>query len=160
MSKTGSSRILHNTELVEVFVEGGSTRTKIKLPDVPNLRRTEIIGCSFYTFETVENSVISGEQVAAISESRNVSLTLQNYAGKNFMLQKPVLSFNTMTTLLGEGFPIKFNRQKVNYPKSYIEFSRVIDIPAEDRIYLFEFYYLEPPGEAKSDSEATFRKRK
>ena len=159
MGETGASRILHNTELVEVFVEGGSTRTKIKLPDVPNLRRTQLIGVSFYTFETTENSIISDTQVASIAESRNVYLTLQNYRQKNFMLQRPILTFNTMTTLLGETFPVKFNRQKISYPKSYIEFVSAADIPDEDRAYLLEFHYLEPLDEAKKDRKASFRRR-
>ena len=116
-------------ELVEIVIPSGSTLTRYQFPDIPNLRNSMIWGMQVYTIDEINNSPISQNALLSHTNILHRSfITLVNYGGKEFLKQAPSLIFNTInfnlqTSTNALETDIKsFVGQKVNYPKSYIEF--------------------------------------
>jgi len=152
-------------ELVEILIPAGSTLTRFQFPDIPNLRNSHIWGFQVYTRDEVTNSIISGASVCTHLVVLHQSfITLVNYGGKEFMKQIPAINFNTISFDLNtstNAFDTNNKGligQKVNYPKSYVEFSTA---PAggSTTSYLVSVYYSLPMAEEEKESGFSFGKR-
>ncbi len=152
-------------ELVEILIPAGSTLTRFQFPDIPNLRNSHIWGLQVYTRDEVTNSIISGALVCTPTTVLHQSfITLVNYGGKEFMKQIPAIDFNTLSFDLNTSTNVfETNQklmvgQKVNYPKSYVEFS-VAPAGAATLSYLVSVYYSLPMAEEEKESGFSFGKR-
>jgi len=152
-------------ELVEILIPAGSTLTRFQFPDIPNLRNSHIWGFQVYTRDEVTNSIISGASVCTHAVVLHQSfITLVNYGGKEFMKQIPAINFNTISFDLNtstNAFDTNNKGligQKVNYPKSYVEFS-VAPAGGSVTSYLTSVYYSLPMAEEEKESGFSFGKR-
>lgn len=152
-------------ELVEIIIPANSTLSRYNFPDIPNLRNSHILGMQIYNRTQVSTSVIS--QNALVSEAlvqTKSFVTLVNYGGKEFLKQTPALVFNTLQSDSGTSanqheLDFKsFVGQKVNWPKSYIEFTATASA-STDTSYLVSVYYTYSAAEEQSDNNFTFGKK-
>jgi hypothetical protein len=153
-------------ELVEIVIPSGSTLTRYQFPDIPNLRNSMIWGMQVYTIDEINNSPISQNALLSHTNVLHRSfITLVNYGGKEFLKQAPSIVFNTInfnlqTSTNALETDIKsFVGQKVNYPKSYIEF---ITSPSglANLSFLVSVYYSLPIEEEKKESGYSFGQRR
>lgn len=152
-------------ELVEITIPANSTLTRFNFPDIPNLRNSHIFGFQIYDSSQVSKSIISGNTV--ISETAvnaNCFVTLVNYGGKEFLKQAPAVLFNTIqsdssASVNQHEMDFKsFVGQKVNYPKSYVEFTAA---PAgvNNTVFLCSVYYTLSVEEEKREGTYSFGKQ-
>lgn len=157
-------------ELVEIVIPKGSTLTRYVIPDLPNLRNVHIFGLQVYDNHTVAKGIQTQLDVLPINTVlRNSFITLVNYGGKEFLKQAPATMFQTIFSQDIGGAPPTLNQlewntknfvgQKVNYPKSYIEFSTAPSDPAKDQCYMFSVFYSLPIAEEKKESGYSFSKK-
>jgi hypothetical protein len=110
-----------NYEFIECVVALNSTVTKNYFPDQPQLRFKNLLGLSCYSSKSVENSVISGNQVA--NNAALIQSTLVLYAN-----DREVVDRMPLTDLVAQytGFVASniersiFNGQRIVWSKSYI----------------------------------------
>lgn len=154
-------------EMVSVNIPANSTLTRFNIPDLPNLRNVHLFGIQVYNDQEIITDIISGNPVMKFNRVNNNSfLTLVNYGGKEFLKQAPAVMFDTiLKAFLGGGSDRywqlteldhkSFVGQKVNYPKSFIEFTAP---PAEafDTAYIFSVYYSLPMEDEKRESGYSF----
>jgi len=158
-------------ELVEVTIPKGSTLSRFVIPDLPNLRHTHLFGIEIYDDSVVAKGVQTGNKLLPLAAvCQNSFLTLVNYGGKEFLKQAPSTIFKTIynqtfspvgvpgITQL-ESNPKEFVGQKVNYPKSYIEFTTPPASVVEDLCYMFSVYYSLPIAEEQKESGFSFSKK-
>lgn len=159
-------------ELVEIAVPKGSTLTKYQIPDLPNLRNVHIFGLQFFGKVDITKGIQTGFDVLPYEKIlRTGFITLVNYGGKEFLKQSPCVEWHTTYTQDNAGAPplpalveLEWNAkglvgQKVNFPKSYIEFSGAPSDPAIDQCILFSVFYSLPVAEEKQESGYSFGKR-
>jgi hypothetical protein len=154
-------------ELVTVNIPANSTLTRFNMPDLPNLRNVHLLGVQVYTVDEVAVDIISRNAVCSHTVVIHQSyITMVNYGGKEFLKQIPAITFNTInearSTALGTNWnemDIKsFIGQKVNYPKSFIEFTTPPAL-ATDTAYIFSVYYSLPIEEEKKESGFSFNSK-
>ena len=164
-------------ELVEIPVKAGTTLTKFQIPDLPNLRNVHLFGIEvYYGNDRVVPPLINGSVPIGIQTLLPVIdlptvqkgfITLVNYGGKEFLKQAPLLQYQTIFSEQPAGAiaPMEWNTknfvgQKVNYPKSYIEFT---SSPGAgilvDTCIMFSVFYALPEAEEKAESGFSFGKR-
>ena len=152
-------------ELVEIIIPANSTLSRFSWPDIPNLRNSHLLGIQIYNSSQVTTSVIS--QNTLVSETivlKNSFITLVNYGGKEFLKQAPAIMFNTLqndlstSTNQSETDIKAFVAQKVNWPKSYVEFTATASA-ATDRSYLMSVYYSYSMAEEQQENSFTFGKK-
>ena len=159
-----SQRIIRH-ELVSVLIPSNSTQTRFLIPDLPNLRNVHLFGLQVYTVDEVavdiqtQNPVLSHTAVL-----HNSFITFVNYGGKEFLKQAPSIMFNTISANLNtstnwfENNTKSFVGQKVNYPKSYIEFTTP-PATGRDTVFLMSVYYSLPEAEERKESGYSFSKK-
>jgi hypothetical protein len=149
-------------ELVSITIPANSTATRFNIPDLPNLRNVHLWGVQVYTKDQVFADINSGNALLShTAVLHNSFLTLVNYGGKEFLKQAPSIIFNTIQANLNTStnwneLDIKsFAGQKVNYPKSYIEFNTA---PATgvNQVYLMSVYYSLPIAEEVKEGNYSF----
>ena len=150
-------------EFVEITIPKGSTQTRFPFPDIQNLRNSKMKGMELYTGDSLSHSITTGNIVLDISIKPIGYLTLMDYQGREVIKQLPILNLDTnggfgVANLSGLGFA-RFKNLKINYPKSFVEFTNTIADPAQDRALVFSIYY-EDLTEAERNEENTFRSRK
>jgi hypothetical protein len=163
--------------LVEIKIPANSTSTRFLIPDLPNLRQVHIWGLEVY-YSKVDNSNVQFDigviptglqtqlpliDLVALKKS---FITLVNYGGKEFLKQAPSVIFNTIFNGQPNGSinPMEWNSkqftgQRVNYPKSYIDFTAA---PATnvDQCFMFSIYYSLPLTEEIKEGNYNFDNRK
>lgn len=133
-------------EIVAVQYTANSTATRFLLPDVPNLRESEIVGFEVYTDDSVAINPNDGvTPVVDIADAKNSFITFQAYNGNNFYQQSPYLA-NTYIDTRTNAHPLEtmqkqFQGQRINYPKSYIDFFPAAPI-ATSFVWLLSIYYI------------------
>jgi hypothetical protein len=149
-------------ELVSVTIPANSTATRFNIPDLPNLRNVHLWGIQVYTVAQVNADINTGNAVLAQGTVlHNSFLTLVNYGGKEFLKQAPSLIFSTVQANLNTSqnwneLDVKsFAGQKVNFPKSYIEFTTA-PAGANNTVYLFSVYYSLPIAEEVREGNYSF----
>jgi hypothetical protein len=150
-------------ELVSVAIPANSTLSRFNIPDLPNLRNVHTFGIQVYTEEITTRDIISQNPVVnSIAVLKNSFITLVNYGGKEFLKQAPATIFQTIVLNLDRENKSQYEQdfkqligQKINYPKSFIEFSTP---PATgvDTAYIFSVYYSLPMEDEKRDSGYSF----
>lgn len=161
-----AQRIIRH-ELVSVLIPANSTQTRFLIPDLPNLRNVHLFGLQVYTVDEVRLDIQTQNIVLPHTAVLHSSfITLVNYGGKEFLKQAPAIMFNTINQALSTAGGTNWNEmnfksfvgQKVNYPKSYIEFTTP---PASgvDQTYLMSIYYSLPEAEERKESGYSFSKR-
>lgn len=159
-----SKKIIRH-ELVEIIIPANSTLSRFNFPDIPNLRNSHLLGIQIYDRTKVSSSVIS--QNALVSESivqTKSFLTLVNYGGKEFLKQSPALIFNTIqhdSSASANFHEMDFKAfvgQKVNWPKSYVEFTATAST-SSDTSYLMSVYYTYSIAEEQAENSFTFGKK-
>jgi len=130
-------------EIVEVVVNALTTKTRFNLPDLQNLRNVKLRNAEMFTRENVSISPTGVPIVTALDLQRSY-LTLQGYNGLEFLHQAPAPSLHYQfdadqnTELLQK----EFTNQRVNYPKSYIEFFPTV-VPPTTFSFLLSVYYTD-----------------
>ncbi len=154
-------RRLYNTELIEIFIPANTTRFKIQFEDEQNLRDTKLMGINVLDESMVPISMVSQRPVASFALLRFTFMTLQGYDGENFSWQKPLITLinQEVESVIQSYEPEAFTKQRVNWPKSYIEMAAGAPIPGVDTVFLFEMNYLLDPTSELERKEAKFRKR-
>ena len=155
-------------ELVSVLIPANSTLTKFLIPDLPNLREVLTFGVQVYTVDEIAVDIISRNPVTSHTNVlHNSFITFVNYGGKEFLKQAPAIMFNTINQALSTGVTAtNWNEtdfksligQRINFPKSYIEFSTA-PATAVDTAYIFSVYYSLPLLQEKKDSGFSFGNR-
>lgn len=154
-------------ELVSVNIPANSTLTKFLIPDLPNLREVLTFGIQVYTIDEVAVDIISRNPVCTHTNVlHNSFMTFVNYGGKEFLKQAPAIMFNTINEARSTALGTNWNEmdfksligQRINFPKSYIEFATA---PATtvDTAYIFSVYYSLPLLQEKRDSGFSFGNR-
>jgi hypothetical protein len=151
-------------ELVSVNIPANSTQTKFQIPDLPNLREVLTFGFQVYTRDEVAKDIISQNPVCThTAVLHNSFLTMVNYGGKEFLKQAPSIMFNTIQQAIDTGTnwnEMDFKSligQRINYPKSYIEFTTAPGLAvAFDQAFIFSVYYSLPLLQEKRDSGFSF----
>lgn len=147
--------------MVSIAIPANSTLTRFNIPDLPNLRNVHLFGIEVYNNEFIRKDIISLNPVMASANVLNDSfITLVNYGGKEFLKQAPSYIFSNI--LLGGGAKSgvewdtkAFVGQKVNYPKSFVEFTAP-PATANDTAFIFSVYYSLPIEEEKRESGYSF----
>jgi hypothetical protein len=146
-------------ELVSINIPKGSSLTRFNVPDLPNLRNVHLFGVQVYYDKILTKDIISGNPVVdTTTVLLNSFITFVNYGGKEFLKQAPAEIFNTMVSASGqsEWDSKSFVGQKVNYPKSFVEFTSPPANPGFDTAYVFSVYYSLPIEEEKRESGYSF----
>jgi hypothetical protein len=153
-------------ELVSINIPAGSTLTRFNIPDLPNLRNVHTYGIQVYTDIQVTKDIISQNNVCnAVAVLNNSFITLVNYGGKEFLKQAPSIMFNTisanaaLSTNQFDNNQKSFCGQKVNYPKSYIEFTAAPALPLANSAFIFSVYYSLPAAQEAMENGFTFNKK-
>jgi len=156
-----SKKIIRH-ELVSVNIPANSTLTRFVIPDLPNLRNVLTFGLQVYTVNEVSVDVISRNPVCSHTVVLHQSfLTLVNYGGKEFLKQAPAIMFNTLndnastSTNWNEQDFKSLCGQRINYPKSFLEFSTPPAL-TYDTAYIFSVYYSLPVLEEQKESGYSF----
>jgi len=150
-------------ELVSVTIPKGSTATRFNIPDLPNLRNVHLWGLQVYTVNEVTKNIQTGNTVLShTAVLHNSFITFVNYGGKEFLKQSPSIIYNTIafdasnSTNARETDHKAFVGQKVNYPKSYIEFTAPPADANNDLDFLFSVYYSLPLAQEQKENDFSF----
>lgn len=149
-------------ELVSINIPANSTLTRFNIPDLPNLRNVHTFGIQVYSDVQVRTDIISQNPVVnSVAVLTNSFITLVNYGGKEFLKQAPATIFQTLV----ENANTEKNQyeqdfkglvgQRVNYPKSFVEFTSP-PATTNDTAYIFSVYYTLPIEEEKRESGFSF----
>lgn len=147
-NKTTSTNFfpIRKHEIVEIVIPLGTTKTRFNLPDLQNLRNVklnsvEILSANDMTISPTQNPVVTNLELG------RAYLTLQGYNGLEFLHQQPMtaLHYNQGTLIAGQFTQVhqyqkQFTAQRVNYPKSYIEYFPLV-VPATTFSFLISVYY-------------------
>ena len=156
-----SKKIIRH-ELVSVLIPANSTNTRFVIPDLSNLRNVLTFGLQVYTIDEVAKDIISQNPVLShTAVLHNSFLTFVNYGGKEFLKQAPSIMFNTINNNAVAG--TNWNEQdfkslvgqRINFPKSFIEFTTPPAI-AVDQAFIFSVYYSLPILEEQKESGYSF----
>jgi len=147
--------------MVSINIPKGSTLTRFNIPDLPNLRNVHLFGIQIYHDKLLNKDIISGNPpVGPGSVLFDSFITLVNYGGKEFLKQAPAQIFQSLvqpgTIFQAEWDTKSFVGQKVNYPKSFIEFTAPPASATSDIAYVFSVYYSLPFEEEKRESGYSF----
>lgn len=145
--------------MVSINIPANSTLTRFNIPDLPNLRNVHIFGLQVWDDKILKTDIISGNPLVSANAVTITSfITLVNYGGKEFLKQAPAQMFQTIVVPGGQPteWDLKsFVGQKVNYPKSFVEFTAPPAV-ANDTAYCFSVYYSLPFEEEKRESGYSF----
>jgi hypothetical protein len=156
-----SKKIIRH-ELVSVLIPANSTNTRFVIPDLSNLRNVLTFGLQVYTKDEVAKDIISQNPVLShTAVLHNSFLTFVNYGGKEFLKQAPSIMFNTINN--NANLSTNWNEQdfkglvgqRINFPKSFVEFSTPPAI-AVDQAFIFSVYYSLPILEEQKESGYSF----
>jgi hypothetical protein len=156
-----SKKIIRH-ELVSVNIPANSTATRFVIPDLSNLRNVLTFGIEVYTVNSVAKDIISQNPVLShTAVLHNSFITMVNYGGKEFLKQAPSIMFNTLqanatTSTNWTEMDVKsLVGQRINYPKSFIEFTTPPAL-TYDQAFIFSVYYSLPILEEQKDSGYSF----
>jgi hypothetical protein len=160
------SRLTVKSETIQIIIPAGTTLTKFQLPDQQNLRNTFIMDIEAYYAEILPKSILTGDAIIPLALMKSIFFTLQSYNGKNFVWQRPLIDYKYKNTFSidpsdFQNFNLtRFNGQRINYPKSYIEIADpTLVSPTVRQVVFLNIYYRETDKTAEKDKGATFRNR-
>ena len=145
-------------EILEVIVEAGTSKTRFQLPDAQNLRNVKLRNVEVYSSTNMAITP-TGRAVVSPADLKRSYLTLQGYNGREFLHEEPLPSLHYLfdadnnTELLQK----EFTNQRVNFPKSYIEFFYAV-APVTTFSFLISIYYVDLTTEQQEGAD-TFKNR-
>lgn len=166
-------RSLIKSESQPVLIKAGTAGgTQIQFPDNQYIRNKKLMAINLYTnlneFLTPApppaQTYVDGKLILSYLQATFIYITLESYAGVQFVRKKPINDFNNyMKQSNGNWQANNFIGQKVNWPKSYIEIAN--GLPAglfpTDVYALFDIHFTELSEETvRKQLAPTFGKRK
>lgn len=130
-----------SSELIEIAIPTGSNPGTFNFPDLPNLRNATVTSLEVYAQEQMKHSVNNNATLNFTSaELTDVTLTLEDYGGRQFMQDEPVLGFSGLVVTRGDNRNKSMTGQRVNWPKSFIRLTAAS--PGTDRAYMMVVRYI------------------
>jgi hypothetical protein len=146
-------------EFVYLTIPAGSTVNRINFPDVQNIRNVHLVNLETYTSETLGVNP-NGVKVITEKEMSTMYLTLQLYNGKEFVHQMPLQRVRPQQGYSDNSayfLPTKnWIGQKVNWPKSYIDFVNPT-ISEDARVIVFSVWYADVKSIEANDQNYEFK---
>ena len=141
-------------EFVEIQIPASTTQTRLYFPELPNLRNVHLLNIEV-TYKSYIPFTPSNIDVINDALFKNTFLTLVDYTGKEFTHQIPLQYLNYMSEnqkdFFTETLIKQFCGQRVNWTKSYIEFSSNTNVANRLESCIFSVYYADTKtNEAKS----------
>ena len=165
------SKTIVKHEFVEIVIPAGSTNTQFKFPDLPNLRWVDLYAIQAYYDNIIPFGWDSQDVVISKGDMQLACLNLQDYDGDIFCQQLPLVTLQTIENSLSgyttAGVVVNypptiqekdfksFNGQKVNWPKSTVNFAQAVTAQAYDRVVALSIYYKDPNDKKKPATFAT-----
>ena len=162
MEHYNSDFIIRNHELINIIFNVGDTQRQFNFPDNPKLRDVNLEGIETYSVNTlpVNPNGVSGVLDIYLTTT---FVTLENYAGRQFVKDMPMLDFITNSFFTAtnsvENWNKKFAGQRVNWPKSYITFNDLGVVPVKNFAWQFSIFYKDTPSIQNSNNKASFQNR-
>ena len=145
-------------EFVEIQIPANTTQTRLYFPELPNLRNVHL-----QNIEVTQEGVIpfTPSNIAVINTAlfMNTFLTLVDYGGKEFVHQIPLAYLQYITNPAAthyEQLIKRFYNQRVNWTKSYIEFSSNTNVAATLQAAIFSVYYKDVKEVEARDRRVNF----
>ena len=145
-------------EFVEIQIPASTTQTRLYFPELPNLRNVHL-----FNIEVTQAGVLpftpSNLAVINVNLFMNTFLTLVDYTGKEFVHQIPLTYLQYIVNPAAthyEQLVKQFCGQRVNWTKSYIEFSSNTNVAATLEACIFSVYYADPKGAEMRDRKVNF----
>jgi len=162
MEHYNSDFIIRNHELINIIFNVGDTQRQFNFPDNPKLRDVNLEGIETYSVKTLP---VNSNGVPTVLDQylQTTFITLENYAGRQFVKDMPLVDFISNSFGTGvdtkENWNKKFAGQRVNYPKSYITFNDLAVVPVANFVWQFSIFYKDTPSIQNSNNKASFQNR-
>lgn len=149
-------------EFVEIQIPANTTQTRLYFPELPNLRNVHLLN-----IEVTQAAVIpfTPSNIPLINTAlfMNTFLTLVDYGGKEFVHQIPLTYLQYIVnpaTTHWENLVKQFCGQRVNWTKSYIEFSSNTNVAATLQAAIFSVYYADVKSVEARDRKLNFNNQR
>ena len=152
---------INKTESAQINVPKGATNTQFYFPTLPLLQDAHLLNMEIQTVDLTPNAP---DNTPLLNKPAflNAFLTLVNYNGKQIVHQLPLVNL-VYGNLSGVGFTNlvkQFKGQRIDWQKSYIQFSSNANISAvQDETVLFTVYYADVVSEERKDNKSSFHNR-
>jgi len=155
LNVSGNFKVIKH-EWVQIQIPASSTATRLYFPELPNLRNVHLMNIET-TVATIIPFSVDNSNVINANLFFNTFLTLVDYTGKEFVHQIPLIHLLYVTGATHYEQLIKqMSGQKVNWTKSYIEFSSNTNIANRLEVVPFSVYYKESIVIEKKEKRANF----
>jgi len=155
LNVSGNFKVIKH-EWVQIQIPGGSSATRLYFPELPNLRNVHLMNIEA-TNKTILPFSVDNSPTINQNLFYNTFLTLIDYTGKEFVHQIPLIHLLYVTGATHYEQLIKqMSGQKVNWTKSYIEFSSNTNIAATLEVCPFSVYYKEMASIENKERKANF----
>jgi hypothetical protein len=148
-------------EFVEIQIPANTTQTRLYFPELPNLRNVHLLNIEV-TYDGYIPFTPSNIQVINRALFQNTFLTLVDYTGKEFTHQIPLQYLNYMqqsaNNFFTETLIKQFCGQRVNWTKSYIEFSSNTNVGNRLEACIFSVYYADTKTNEQKSKAANFNR--
>ena len=149
-------------EFVEIQIPASTTQTRLYFPELPNLRNVHL-----QNIEVTQAGVIpfSPSNTPLINNAlfMNTFLTLVDYGGKEFVHQIPLTYLQYIVNPAAthwDNLLKRFCNQRVNWTKSYIEFSSNTNVAATLEVAIFSVFYADVKEVEARDRKINFNNQR
>lgn len=144
-------------EYAQIVIPANSTSTRFYFPELPNLRNVHLQNLEIPTNVQLPFSP-DNQPIINNNLYLNTFLTLINYEGKEFCHQIPIsmLQYHTASTIGLDTLQKQFVGQRVNWTKSYVEFSSSAGISNQQEVVAFSIYYADVKAVEQKDARSNF----
>lgn len=150
----GNNRNIIKTESQPITIKAGiGAGTQIYFPDNQYIRNKKLMWINvtpnlLQNFPAPDDKMkyVTGQEIANVQFISQCYLTLESYAGVQFVRKKSLAEFMPYNAIQGTGNIFaqnNFQGQIVNWPKSYIEIANGINMPLTEVIVLFDIAFTE-----------------
>lgn len=148
-----STKTLIKDESLFIVIPLGFTGGQLNFPDDQYIRNKKLMSIELIpdlsnaAIGVPQTRYVDGKPLANLTTLQNAYITLESYSGVQFIRKRPVLSLlnqivSNATNPAAVTSPPEFVGQKVNWPKSYIEFPTIPATGAEEYC-LFQICFTE-----------------
>ena len=145
-------------EYAQIVIPASATSTRYYFPELPNLRNVHLQNLEIPTKDQLPFSP-DNQPIINSNLYLNTFLTLINYEGKEFCHQIPISMLQYHTNSAGVGLDSlqkQFVGQRVNWTKSYVEFSSSTNIGNQQEVVAFSIYYADVKAVEAKDARSNF----
>lgn len=155
-----TTRKLIKTESQPLYVPAGFTGGQIYFPDNQYIRDKKLMAIEVTSdlnqlFGLPPQQYVDGTPLTSFQFNNNCWLTLESYAGVQYVRKKLITSFQPyLLQGVGNVIPPQFIGQRTNFPKCYIE---VPNIPATlvKQVIILDIYFTEISDEVTTKQLST-----